>query len=211
MAAAARGATGLAQTVRRRDHRTSARPRTGPDQEGLLLGARPRRPTVAWRRAAGSGVQLCTGAQRRLRRSPAAGVHRHPANRRLCRLSRPCRSQAPRRSGDAGLLLGALAATVFRPRQIAAGADRHRGPQTHRRNLSDRSRDPRHQRRTAPRRAPRPGQAIRRSAEDLARENSRPARRRILACPGHPLWPEPLGRAGALSRRWSHRDRLQHR
>ena len=122
MAAAARGATGLAQTVRRRDHRTSARPRTGPDQEGLLLGARPRRPTVAWRRAAGSGVQLCTGAQRRLRRSPAAGVHRHPANRRLCRLSRPCRSQAPRRSGDAGLLLGASMDRPSSARQNSASS-----------------------------------------------------------------------------------------
>ena len=57
------------------------------------------------------------------------------------------RVQARRRAGDAGLLLGTLAQAVVRSRQIAAGADRHRGPEADRRTLRDRSRDPREERR----------------------------------------------------------------
>ena len=44
----------------------------------------------------------------------------------------PRRSQARRRTGDARLLLGTLAPAVLRPGQIAAGADRHRGPEADR-------------------------------------------------------------------------------
>ena len=49
--------------------------------------------------------------------------------------------------GDACVLLGALAAAVVRHRQIAAGADRRRGPEADRRTLPDRGRDPRRGRR----------------------------------------------------------------
>ena len=65
VAADARGAAALDQAVRRRDDGAGARSRTRPHQDGLLLGARPRRPAVAGRRAAGGGVQLRAGARRR--------------------------------------------------------------------------------------------------------------------------------------------------
>ena len=82
VAADARGAAALGQAVRRRDHGAGARPRPRPNQDGLLLGARPRRPAMAGRRAAGGGVQLRAGARRRTRGGAAQGLHRHPANRR---------------------------------------------------------------------------------------------------------------------------------
>jgi len=47
--------------------------------------------------------------------------------------------------------LGTLAQAVVRHCQIAAGANRHRGPETDRRNLRDRRRDPRQWRRRATR------------------------------------------------------------
>jgi transposase len=53
-------------------------------------------------------------------------------NRRLCRLSRPRRSQARRRTSDARLLLGTLAPAILRPGQITPGADCRRGPEADR-------------------------------------------------------------------------------
>src|ERR1043165_6107887 len=56
VAADARGATAFDQAVCRRDHGASARSRPGTNQDGLLLGARPRRPAVARQSAARGGL-----------------------------------------------------------------------------------------------------------------------------------------------------------
>ena len=56
------------------------------------------------RGAAGGGVQLRAGAQRRSRCGAAAGLHWRAANRRLCRLSQPRRSEARRQASHARVL-----------------------------------------------------------------------------------------------------------
>ena len=198
MAADARRAVALDQAVRRRDDGAGSRSRAGTHKKGLLLGAGARRSAVARRRTAGGGVQLLARARRRLRRGAAQGLQRCAANRRLCRLSRPRRSQARRRVSDARLLLGALAPAVLRPGQVAAGADRHRGPEADRRALRDRSRDPRQERRGAPRGSTGEDKAAGRGAEDLARDDPGPARQQLNDRSSPPLWSQPLGRAGPL-------------
>ena len=100
-------------------------PGRGRTKIRLLLGSRPRRPAMAGRSAAGGGVQLRAGTQRRKRCGAAAGLYWRAADRRLCRLSQTRRSEAHRRVGYARVLLGTLAQAVVRYRQIAAGANRH--------------------------------------------------------------------------------------
>ena len=84
--------------------------------------------------------------------------------------------------------------------QIAAGANRHRGPETDRRTLRDRGRDPRQERRRAPRGATAEDQTARRSPQGLAREDPDTGCRRLVDRPGHPLCAQPLGRVGVLPR-----------
>jgi Transposase IS66 family len=113
------------------------------------------------------------------------GLYRGAADRPLCRLPQPCRSEARRRAGYARVLLGTLAQAVVRHCQIAAGANCHRGPQTDRRTLRDRSRDPRQQRR----RAPRGPTAENQTALQLCRVQFR-GRRRQFTLAGHGKGPQ---------------------
>ena len=83
--------------------------------------------------------------------------------------------------------------------------------QADRRILPDRSRNPRHQRRSAPGCPTAENQAADRSAENLARKNAGPASRRIGNRQSHPLRAQSMGRAHPLPRRRPHRDRLQFR
>jgi hypothetical protein len=64
----------------------------------------------------------------------------HPQLQRLS--LRAAQPEARRRAGYARVLLGTLAQAGVRHCQIAAGANRHRGPETDRRTLRDRRRDP---------------------------------------------------------------------
>jgi transposase len=91
--------------VRRRDSRSRARPRAGPDEEGLLLDHRARRPPLGWDGPAGGGLQLRPGPRAGACRAAARRLSRHPAVRRLHDLQAARRSPARRRVRDPGVLL----------------------------------------------------------------------------------------------------------
>ena len=91
--------------VRRRDRHAGARPRPGPDQEGLCLGDRPRRPALGRQRPAGGGVPLRPGPRRRARPGAAGWLHAASCSATATRLQGPGRAGRRRRGRDPGLLL----------------------------------------------------------------------------------------------------------
>ena len=100
--AAARQAEELAEAVRRRDHGAGARSGPRPDQDRPALGLCPRRPALGRSRSAGRRLRLRARPQGRAADRASRRLQRHPAGRRLWRLSRAGRAAATCSSPSAG-------------------------------------------------------------------------------------------------------------
>jgi transposase len=141
-----------------------------PDQEGLRLGDRARRPALGRDRPAGGGVPLCAGPWCQTSADAAGRVLRHPAVRRLRRLQDPRRG---RRRHRPGVLPEPCPPRVHRAGEGQDRADRRRGLAAHRRALRSRGGGARQSARAAPRRPAGEEPAIGRGLVCLARRAAR--------------------------------------